>query len=217
MPVPSTPSKEQRLSSRERVYQTLRAWIIDGTLEPDEKIADMEIAKYFNVSRTPVREAIQLLADQHLVNISPGRESRIAPIQYEQAEQFYTMMAELQALAVEFAFPKITAQVLEKLEKLNASLSVSEADLPSDPITEWDRSFHNAFFELADNDFLRQFCDTLYIHIKRIEYLYYERHSDGQVSQKEHQRIIDALKAGDREEAKAAMRENWLSTLRSLT
>ena len=64
MPIPVKQQAEERLTAKALVYKTLREWITDGTLQPGEQIYDQEIAKYFNVSRTPVREAMQLLADQ---------------------------------------------------------------------------------------------------------------------------------------------------------
>ena len=54
MPIPTAPQAETRCTIRERIYQTLLNWIVDGTLQPGEKILDTEIAKYFATSRTPV-------------------------------------------------------------------------------------------------------------------------------------------------------------------
>ena len=78
MPIPVKQQTEERLTAKALVYKTLREWITDGTLQPGEQIYDQEIAKYFNVSRTPVREAMQLLADQKLLEIEPGKQSRVA-------------------------------------------------------------------------------------------------------------------------------------------
>ncbi len=64
MPVPSQKKSIERLSAKERIYQTIRDWIIEGVLEPNEKLSDIELSEYFAVSRTPVREAFQLLEAQ---------------------------------------------------------------------------------------------------------------------------------------------------------
>lgn len=56
-----------------------------------------------------VREAMQLLAGQKLINIYPGKESRIAPIDFEQAKRAYQVIAQLYSLAIGFAFPYITS------------------------------------------------------------------------------------------------------------
>lgn len=72
MPIPTAPASEPRQTVREKIYNTMLEWIVNGTLQPGEKILDTEIAQYFSASRTPVREAIQLLADQRLIEITPG-------------------------------------------------------------------------------------------------------------------------------------------------
>ena len=74
MPIPKQVSYEAPKSAKMRIYEALREWIIDGTLQPGEKILDSEISQYFSVSRTPVREAIQMLAEQKLIEIRPGKE-----------------------------------------------------------------------------------------------------------------------------------------------
>lgn len=71
MPIPSADSGFDRTSAAQQIYNTLKEWIVDGTLMPGEFISDSEIAKYFSVSRTPVREAILLLSQQDFVKIMP--------------------------------------------------------------------------------------------------------------------------------------------------
>ena len=85
MPIPLKTEPQVPQTARQRVYSQLKKWIVNGTLTPEEKISDLELANYFSVSRTPVREAMQLLADQRLIQIFPGKESRVAPIDLEQA------------------------------------------------------------------------------------------------------------------------------------
>ena len=73
MPVPQGSGVIHRKSARQAVYETVCDWIITGVLEPGEKILDSELGEYFSVSRTPVREALQLLQSQKLVLVMPGR------------------------------------------------------------------------------------------------------------------------------------------------
>ena len=74
MPIPEKNVFEAPKSAKIRIYETLREWIIDGTLQPGEKILDSELSQYFSVSRTPVREAIQMLVEQKLIDVRPGRD-----------------------------------------------------------------------------------------------------------------------------------------------
>ena len=76
MPVPQDTQPLQPTTAKERVLQTLAQWLVDGTLEPGERLYDEQLSRYFQVSRTPVREALQVLAEKGLVEILPGRGSR---------------------------------------------------------------------------------------------------------------------------------------------
>jgi DNA-binding GntR family transcriptional regulator len=74
MPVPKHFSSPMRITAKERALSQIQKWIIDGTLQPGEKLLDAELAESLAVSRTPVREALQLLEVQGLVEMHPGRE-----------------------------------------------------------------------------------------------------------------------------------------------
>ena len=64
MPLPSQEIPFERTSAKQKVYETVKDWIIERQFKPGEKVSDVEIAEYFNISRTPVREALQLLEAQ---------------------------------------------------------------------------------------------------------------------------------------------------------
>ena len=91
MPSPERPQALQRQSAKSVVYQTVCDWIITGVMKPGEKILDSELASYFNVSRTPVREALQLLQNQKLVCVIPGRTTVVADLDVEDFEKCYPL------------------------------------------------------------------------------------------------------------------------------
>lgn len=212
MPIPKNPLSEAPKTARERIYNALKDWIIDGTLMPGEKISDTEISQYFSVSRTPVREAIQLLADQKLIEIFPGKESRIAPIDRKKACRAYMILAELHALALQFAFPLITDEIIAELDAINESLR-EKSQLSDAGVLTQDKAFHDIFLKLADNDFLTSFTSTLSIHVARVENLYYRIQKDSMSSVQEHDEILKALKERDLETAQKFMRYNWTHTV----
>ena len=99
MPIPENVENLRRVSAKSSIYQVVCSWIITGVLKPGEKIVDSELAKRFNVSRTPVREAIQILEGQKLVYVVPGRATVVADIDPADIEKCYRTLAELQGLA----------------------------------------------------------------------------------------------------------------------
>ncbi len=76
MPIPQNYQKQERLSAKSLVLNQLQDWIIEGVLQPDEKIHDGELAKALGVSRTPVREALQVLEISGLVEMVPGQKNK---------------------------------------------------------------------------------------------------------------------------------------------
>ena len=77
MPIMLNEITDEALKEKDAIYNILKRWIVEGKLEPAEKISDLEIAKMFHVSRTPVREALKRLEAQKLIVMKPeiGRAS----------------------------------------------------------------------------------------------------------------------------------------------
>lgn len=213
MPIPVKQAAEERLTAKALVYKTLREWIVDGTLQPGEQIFDQEIAKYFSVSRTPVREAMQLLADQKLIEIQPGKESRVAAFDYEEIEKSYVILAELHVLALQFAWNSLTQEDIRKMEEVNEALKSRKNLADQHKAQSLDKEFHDTIVGKAGSDFLQSFTDMLHIQVLRIENLYFEEESNYEESWKVHEKILQAVKEKNEEAACAAMRENWLCTI----
>lgn len=213
MPIPQKKMADVPKSAKLRVYEELKKWIVDGTLQPGEKIYDSEIAQFFSVSRTPVREAIQLLADQKLIEVFPGKESRVAEMGVADIDQLYKILAALHSLAMEFAYPKINQTVIMQLKAANEKLFNAMTEGTQDEALRYDQAFHDIILDAASNDFLTSFANTLECHIVRIENLYLDKLPKREDSVKGHELIIDALENKDPSAAKEAARQNWLHVI----
>lgn len=83
MPVPTDHTKPLRISAKENAFNQLQQWIIDGTLHPGEKLNDTELAGALGVSRTPIRESLQLLEVQGFVRMYPGKATQVTEVDKE--------------------------------------------------------------------------------------------------------------------------------------
>lgn len=217
MPIPSKAIPAVPKTARERVYTQLKQWIIDGTMKPDEKISDTELAEYFSVSRTPVREAMQMLADQKLIKIYPGKESRISKIDITQARKNYIIISQLYVMAIEFAFSDITESDIAALKEINNHFLAALNSHDSVNAHKYDRQFHSYFLEIVPNDFLSDFIDTLDCHVERVETVFFNDQKGVQsLSATQHDAIISALEKRDLEQAVEQTRNNWLHTLKCI-
>ena len=206
MPIPERPQALQRQSAKSVVYQTVCDWIITGVMKPGEKILDSELASYFNVSRTPVREALQLLQNQKLVCVIPGRTTVVADLDVEDFEKCYRPLAEIDALAAELACRNLTDAMLEELEQeLQAS---AEANIKGDTaaIITHDTRFHELIIDAADNEYIAEISHMLVLHIQRIRYHFFHLPTMRRISASQHRGILDALRERDAQRAKTLMR-----------
>lgn len=209
MPIPSS-RRPIRASAKNIVYQTVCDWIVTGVLRPGEKIVDAELAEYFNVSRTPVREALQMLQSQKLVMVRPGKTTEVTPINFNDIEKCYRPLAEIQGLAAELACGKIAERELERLKKIHETFAQAASDRDTDAMVEQDALFHELIVDEADNEYISDFSHVLNIHIQRLKYNYFKRDIVRFSSVNQHQEILAAVNEGNAELAHMRMKNHWL-------
>src|ERR1700685_2379658 len=81
--------------------------IVDGELKPAQKVPEAELCERFGVSRTPMREALKVLAAEGLINLLPNRGAAVAKITQQEIEELFPIMGALEALAGELACAKM--------------------------------------------------------------------------------------------------------------
>ncbi len=116
MPIPLNHNKPVRISAKENAFNQLQQWIIDGTLRPEEKLNDNELARALGVSRTPIRESLQLLEVQGFVEMFPGKATQVTKVKKEDIIDLLPPLAALQALSAELAVPNLNEEIIRNLE-----------------------------------------------------------------------------------------------------
>ncbi|OXM87727.1 GntR family transcriptional regulator [Paenibacillus rigui] len=217
MPIPSNFSTPVRMSAKERALSQIQRWIIDGTIQPGEKLIDAELAEALGVSRTPVREALQLLEVQGLVEMHPGKDTKVRTIEKDDILKMYPTLAALHALAAELATGLILPAQIEQLKELNARFSEAiEREQPYQAM-EWDEQFHNLIVEASDNPYIASYSASLQIHIRRFKYVFLKQPVTGtRSSVEEHAALIDALEQKDAGTASAVMKQNLIRPMGEL-
>lgn len=216
MPVPGGTKKLSKTLMRAEVYADLRAWIIDGTLKPGEKLRDAELAEALGVSRMPVREAFLRLEDEGLVETSANRWTRVSYVDVGQAKRIYPLVIALENLALSLAFPRINKAAIGKMAKANDQLSAALQKNRAVDASEADGRFHAVIVGLADNPELAAILDNLKAKLRRLEVAYFDGCMVADRSVVEHAQLIDALKAGDQALAAGVLEANWRASLKRL-
>lgn len=210
MPIPKKDSTLQRKSAKDLVYETLCDWIIRGEMMPGEKLLDTELAAYFSVSRTPVREALQRLEAQKLIKVTPGRATTVEAVDKNDIEKCYIPLAEIQGLAVRLAAPRLTEAQLARLEEVQSEFEEAcRADQAEQAIC-CDNKFHEIILQAADNEYIMEFSHMLQLHVQRIKYHYFRRDMLRKTSVEHHRDILDTLENRDADRGAELMRSHWL-------
>ncbi|NEU32622.1 GntR family transcriptional regulator [bacterium LRH843] len=211
MPIPAGHSKPVRQSAKESAFNQLQQWIIDGTLLPGEKLNDVELAKALGVSRTPVRESLQLLEVQGFVKMYPGKATQVTEVNKESIKDLLPPLAALQALSAELAIPYLTDEVFTLLEKTNERFALAVRSENYFAALKIDEEFHQIIVDAAHNPYILSMVASLQSHVRRLFF-----HNSVVMTEKsidEHDAIIRLLKERDTTKVAEIMRENWLRAI----
>ena len=210
MPIPSTPRDVDRISAQQQIYNTLKDWIVDGTLVPGEFINDSEIAKYFSVSRTPVREAILLLSQQDFVKIMPSKGTKVTETSEEAAAFIYEAISCLAAEIARLAVRKQKPGDVKELKRLNENFAAIVESEDHSKILEADTNFHSYILKMADNPYMENCWHQILPHANRYELLYFQSGSNKNQSVLDHDNIIRAIADKSEGEAARFSQQNWI-------
>jgi len=205
MPVPVVAEPISRVPTRETVADTLRSWIINGTLSSCEVLRDADIARAFGISRTPVREALLQLEHEGLVESQPGRWTRVTRLDPEQLAVLYPVWAELEALVSRKAATRIGSttgsapveQAAMAYEDAVDVIIANPGDSARDAVRAANTQFHDALLAAADNTVLTSTLTPLRMTIRRFEAACPMPIAPGRASAAQHTAIVDAILAGD--------------------
>jgi DNA-binding GntR family transcriptional regulator len=204
-----------RVPLRDQVYARLLDAIVAGELAPESRLRDSELAAELGVSRTPVREALQRLEDEGLVETFPGALTRVAPLDVRDAREAVPVIAALHAVATREATPRLTAADLQALREDNAAFTAALAGEDTLAALSADDAFHEIFLRVAGNDELRRTLARLMPRVRRLELARF-RSLLGRASARQHEAIIAAATTSDARLAAELVEENWLGLGRLL-
>jgi DNA-binding GntR family transcriptional regulator len=177
------------------VLEEVRRRIMSGQWKPGERIYEDQIANELEVSRNPVREALQALAVEGFVELEPRRGARVAVVSESRADELFEVREALEGLVARLAATRRTPAQLAELQDLVAQGLVAAASHQHDRLPGLNTRFHQTLSEASGNTLLAESIERLG-HI--IEWVY-SRSVAGRSAQSwtEHERIVDAIASGD--------------------
>jgi len=195
-------------SLSKKIHEVLKDRIVNGELKPGERLLDDQLASIFGVSRTPVREALTRLATEGLVEIVPRSGVYVKKLTREDIEQIYEIRKVLEGLAARKATPLITERQIKQLTVLFNKARDSTGKINYKGHIELDIKLHDLILGSCQNERLARIMANLYtlIHVFRVRVGKNEEKAEQAL--RDHQRIFEAIKAGDEDKAEKAMMEH---------
>ncbi|PUU89309.1 GntR family transcriptional regulator [Halanaerobium sp.] len=197
--------KYNNLNMKDYVYNVLKDNIMNLTIKPRTILRKKEIAKEFNVSRTPIREAFVKLKEEGLIDVYPQRGTFVSYIDLNKVQEAKFMREALETKIVKLAcdiFPE------EKIFDLETNLKVQEMSLHQNnymKLYEYDNEFHKMLFEGCNMGNIWTAIEQISSHLNRMRMLSLSADFNRSDVIEDHQKIITAIKNRDSENALKTM------------
>ncbi|WP_180227452.1 GntR family transcriptional regulator [Rhizobium rhizogenes] len=202
----------QRKTLHSEIVDHLRDLIVDGKLEPGEKISERDLCALFDISRTPLREALKALAAEGMVELLPQRGARVVMITDEELHELFPIIASLEALAGELACDAIRPDELVRIETMHADMMSAYRQAERLEYSRLNRAIHFAIFEATRNGSLLALYQNLELKIRNIRHTVRQRPQDWKQAVQDHEEIISALSAREKPRLSQVMRRHVMNT-----
>ena len=187
----------ERPALHERAVDRLRTLIVHGELAPGEKVGEVELSEALGISRTPLREALKLLAAEGLVEIQPHRGARIAAIEPAEVNELFEVVSGLERLAAELAASRMTGAELRRLRELQDKTEHHHKTGRLNEYFALNHQIHAFVVGCARNAVLVATHEWLLARVQRARYLALRSKERWDESVMEHRALLAALEGRD--------------------
>ncbi|MEM1073719.1 MAG: GntR family transcriptional regulator [Pseudomonadota bacterium] len=187
----------KRTTLHEELVERLRTMIVQDILKPGEKVPEKDLCARFDVSRTPLREALKVLASEGLVVLQPNRGARVSGVTQKEIEDTIPVLAALEHLVGELACKKLDHVGLAQIEKRHAAMVKAFQSADRQAYFRANQDIHNALLEAAGNEVLAAQHRVVAARVRRARFM--ANLSDERWIQaiNEHEQIMDMLRVRD--------------------
>ena len=175
----------------------LRELITEGELAPGTRLNERSLGERLGVSRTPLREALRLLAAEGLVDVTPNRGAQVVTLSEQDIRESFELMSALEALSGELACRNVTAEEVAEIKAVTFEMLACHArsDLPG--YYRLNRQIHDRINAAARNGLLRRVYTTLNLRIQNLRFRSnFDRDKWNRAAQ-DHVAMVEALEARD--------------------
>jgi DNA-binding GntR family transcriptional regulator len=171
MPLMILPTTPQTATLHDGLLGRLRDMIVEGELAPGTRLRERELTEWLGVSRTPLREALKVLAAEKLIELTPNRGARVAVLSEDEIQDMFELMGALEGLAGRLAASRASEADVLELQAMHLQMRAHyvRKDLPA--YFRLNQAIHRRIVVAAGNPLLTQSYDQLAGRIRRPRFL----------------------------------------------
>lgn len=196
---------DANLSRAEIVYRQIRLDIRRGRFRPGDRLRETELAENLSVSRTPVREAINRLVSDRLVEVGPSRGVNVVQLDRQQVRELYALRESLEGTAAASAALHASAAEIELMYEI---LETSKSAGGSKDSAAENIRFHQTIYEASHNRYLARALEQLSDWLALLPGTTFEAPGRKEAAIEEHRKILDAIADRNTDKAETAAREH---------
>ncbi len=216
-PVRESPAPRVRTRSRRLLHagavDQLRDLIVQGELAAGARLNERLLCERLGISRTPLREALKVLAAEGLVQLLPNRGAVVTALTLEQVREIFAVMGALEALAGELACRNIAPAQLAEIRALHYQMRVHHARGELAEYFRFNQQIHILLVEASGNATLAANYRQLNAHVRRARYMANLSRERWDQAVDEHEAILDALAKRDAPRLQRLLREHLSNKL----
>ncbi|HEY5636028.1 MAG TPA: GntR family transcriptional regulator [Burkholderiales bacterium] len=206
----------RRRPLHEEVVDRLRDQIVHGDLAPGTRLNERVLTAEFAISRTPLREAIKLLATEGLVELLPNRGAIVAEVDPRRLSQTLEVMGALESLAGELACRQASAGQIAEIRALHYEMLAMHARGDLAGYFRFNQAIHIKLVEASGNAVLAQSYRQLNANVRRARYMANLSRERWDTAVREHEAILAALAARDAPRLQTLLREHLAGKVASV-
>jgi len=196
------------------VYQRLREAILIGRIPMGARINELELASAWQISRTPIREALRRLEAEGLVQATPGRGMLVPRLSSTEVEELYALREALEGMAARRAAERTATQFLAQLntQLKNYGVALKQEDIAQ--LVAADAALHDAIAQMAQNRRLEQAIQSARSRVHQVHARSFRLKGRASKTFREMAKVVAAIRTKDAARAEVSLREH-LASLRS--
>ncbi len=191
-------------SLTERAYRALEELIVTLQLPPGSVVSEAALSQRTGIGRTPIREALQRLAREHLMVVLPRRGILVAGVDVRRQLLLLEVRRELERLLARSAAKRATEAERKRFAEIADEMETAAAKGDDIAFMRLDREFNRLTSQAAHNDFAETAMAPLHAVSRRFYYIHYQQVADLEITAKQHADVARAIAKGDRDQAAAA-------------